>query len=279
MEQQEKVRQNGNIAEEAQEERKRYISRLSRRAQSQIASELGAERTPEALDEQIGTIIHQIVEETGARRVTLYRPIPKGQRWHSATALVDGGRYYGLVAPETVVLPMIAFSQRRPIVWSPTSTHDIPSPRPDEFGYDSYVGVPLLKAGQVVAVVEAVDFEKSDQLDRHVSAIEKRMTSLGTIEQVDTGPPAAAPVPATATTHGHTDASVLDLVLRPPIDPDAVIEVSPDEWNLINQLNGERKLAENARAAGMEPSHAITVAAVLLERGLIKEGRENRRRG
>jgi hypothetical protein len=279
MEQQEKVRQNGNIAEEAQEERKRYISRLSRRAQSQIASELGAERTSEALNEHIGTMIHQIMEETGARRVTLYRPIPKGQRWHAATALGDGSRYYGLVAPEAVVLPMIAFTQRRSIVWSPTSNHEIPSPRPDEFGYDSYVGVPLLKAGEVVAVVEAVDFEQSDHLDRYVGAIEKQMASLGRIEQTAFDQPAAAPSPAAPLTHGLTEASVLDLVLRPPIDPDAVIEVSPDEWNLINQLNGERQLAENARAAGMEPSQAITVAAVLLGRGLIREGRENRRRG
>jgi GAF domain-containing protein len=273
----EQKRQNGNLAEEAQEERKRYITRLSRRAQSQMGSDLGAERAAESTDEPIGAIIQKIMEETGARRVTLYRPIPKGQRWHAATTLADGGHYYGLVAPEAVVLPMIAFSQRRAIVWSPTSDHEIPSPRPDEFGYDSYVGVPLLKAGEVVAVVEAVDFEQTENLDRHVVAIEKRLSSLGTLDQ---SAPAAAPAsPAPPPTHGLTDDSVLDLVLRPPIDPDAVIEVSPDEWNLINQLNGERPLAENARAAGIAPAQAITVAAVLLQRGLIREGRENRRRG
>jgi GAF domain-containing protein len=279
MEQQEKVRQNGNVAEEAQEERKRYIARLSRRVQSQIASDLGAERAPDSSEEPIGTMIQQIMEETGARRVTLYRPIPKGQRWHTATAIVDGGHYYGLVAPEAAVLPMIAYAQRRSIIWSPTSNHEIPTPRPDEFGYDSYVGVPLLKGGEVVAVVEAVDFENADDLDRYVGTIEKRLSSIGAIEAAASDLPTAAPSPPPPPTHGLTEASVLDLVLRPPIDPDAIIEVSPEEWNLLNQLNGERPLEENARAAGVSPAYAISIAAVLLGRGLIKEGREERRRG
>jgi hypothetical protein len=76
-----------------------------------------------------------------------------------------------------------------------------------------------------------------------------------------------------------TEASVLDLVLRPPIDPDALIEILPDEWNLLNQLNGQRTLGVNARTIGMAPAQVITVAASLLERGLVREGREERRRG
>src|SRR5215212_5779995 len=135
MEQPSNGRSHPNVEEETQEERKRYIVRLQRRAQSQIAADLGAEAITNQNDRQIETLIHQVLQETGARRVTIFRPIARGQRWHAATALADGGLYFGLVPPESVVLPMIAFSQRRPFIWSGTVQHEIPPPRPDEFGY------------------------------------------------------------------------------------------------------------------------------------------------
>ncbi|MER3438669.1 MAG: hypothetical protein C4346_14360, partial [Chloroflexota bacterium] len=77
---------------------------------------------------------------------------------------------------------------------------------------------------------------------------------------------------------GLDEAVVLDLVLQPPGDPDAVFEISPQEWALLNQLNGERSLGMAAAAAGMSLSVATTVATSLLERGLIRIGREDRRR-
>jgi GAF domain-containing protein len=277
-----KTLKNGNLAEEAQEERKRYITRLYRRAQTQIANDLGAEGSRDGVDELVGAMIHQIIEETGARCVTLYRPVPRGQRWHVASALANGGRYYGLAAPESVVLPMLAFTQRRSIVFGPASGQDLPSPRPDEFGYHSYIGVPVLNGGEVIAVVEAVDFEQTDHLDLHVGAIEKLMAMLCKIEQApvpDKPAPAEQPMPPPPPTHGLSEASVLDLVLRLQLNSDAVIEISPDEWKLLNQLNGERPLSEIAQAAGKSPEQAISIAASLLGRGLIKEGREHRRRG
>jgi GAF domain-containing protein len=277
MEQPQNDRKVGNIEEEAQEERKRYITRLQRRAQSQIATDLGGERPSDNGDAQNAILIQQVLEETGARRVTLYRPISRGQRWHAATALADGGHYYGLVPPESVVLPMIAYTQRRPIIWSAAAHHEIPPPRPDEFGYRSYVGVPLVDDGAVVAIVEAVDFTQADQIDRHVTVIEQRLSSLGKVTAIETQqtPVQAEPI----VTHGLTETTILDIVLRPPLDPDDVIEVSPQEWMLINELNGERPLSETAVAAGLATPQAITTAAALLERGLIRVGRENRRRG
>jgi GAF domain-containing protein len=172
---------------------------------------------------------------------------------------------------------MIAYTQRRPIIWSAAAHHEIPPPRPDEFGYRSYVGVPLVDDGTVVAIVEAVDFIQADQIDRHVTVIEQRLSSVGKVTAVEAEqvPVQAEPV----ATHGLTETSILDLVLRPPLDPEDIIEVSPQEWMLINQLNGELPLSETALAAGLATPQAITAAATLLERGLIKVGRENRRRG
>ena len=66
-----KTLQNGNLAEEAQEERKRYITRLYRRAQTQIANDLGADGSRNGADEQVGAMIDQIIEATGARLVTV----------------------------------------------------------------------------------------------------------------------------------------------------------------------------------------------------------------
>jgi hypothetical protein len=281
MEQSDNSRPVANLEEEAQEERKRYITRLQRRAQSQISSDLGSD-VPRSHDEnQIATLIQQVLQETSARRVTIFRPIARGQRWHAATALADGGLYFSLVPPESVVLPMAVFTQRRSLVWNGVSRHEIPQPRPDEFGYRSYVGAPLLSGGEVVAIVEAVDFAQADQVERHLSVVETRLSSLGKVETADsprTSTQTVSPAPA-ASTHGLTEETVLDLVLRPSMEPDEVIEIAPQEWMLINQLNGERPLAETASAAGLPTQQAISVAALLLERGLIKIGRENRRRG
>ncbi|MFL5762083.1 MAG: GAF domain-containing protein [Thermomicrobiales bacterium] len=281
MEQPSNSRSHPNVEEETQEERKRYIVRLQRRAQSQIAADLGAEAITNQNDRQIETLIHQVLQETGARRVTIFRPIARGQRWHAATALADGGLYFGLVPPESVVLPMIAFSQRRPVIWSGTVQHEIPPPRPDEFGYRSYLGVPFVNGGNVVAIVEAVDFAQADHINQHVAVVEQRLSILGQVGPVEAQivPVEAPPEPPPPPTHGLTEETVLDLVLRLPLDPDDALEVAPLEWMLINQLNGERSLSENAVAAGLGTPEAILVAAVLLERGLVKVGRENRRRG
>jgi hypothetical protein len=281
MEQSDNGRQVANLEEEAQEERKRYILRLQRRAQSQISTDLGND-VPQSHDEsQIATLIRQVLQDTNARRVTIFRPITRGQRWHAATALADGSLYFSLVPPESVVLPMAIFTQRRSMVWNATSRHEIPPPRPDEFGYRSYVGAPLINDGEVVAVVEAVDFAQADQVERHLSVVEARLSTLGNVNPVDTPrtPTQTVSPPPEASTHGLTEETVLDLVLRPSIDPDSVIEIAPQEWMLVNQLNGERPLSESASAAGLATQQAISVAALLLERGLIKIGRENRRRG
>jgi len=278
MEQSDNGRPVANIAEEAQEERKRYVTRLQRRAQSQIANDLSVDSLSGNDDAEIATLIKQALEEMGARRVSLFRPVARGQRWHVTTALAEGGHYYGLVPPESVVLPMVSFSQRKTIVWSATGKQNLSAPRPDEFGYRSYVGVPLVNDGVVSAIVEAVDFAKPDEIDRFVTVIEQRFSSLGRAGMVESAR-ATTVQPESVPTHGLTEASVLDLVLRPPYESDAVIEISPQELQLITHLNGDRSLSETATAAGLAASQAITLAAKLLDRGLVKVGRENRRRG
>jgi hypothetical protein len=139
----------------------------------------------------------------------------------------------------------------------------------------------LINGGEVVAIVEAVDFAQADQVEQHLSVVETRLSSLGKVDPIDTPrtPTQTVSPPPAAPTHGLTEETVLDLVLRPSMNQDAVIEIAPQEWMLINQLNGERQLSETATAAGLSTQQAISVAAVLLERGLIKIGRENRRRG
>jgi hypothetical protein len=45
---------------------------------------------------------------------------------------------------------------------------------------------------------------------------------------------------------GLSPDSVLDLVLRQPYEVDESFEVSPNEWAVLNHLNGERKLSDVA---------------------------------
>jgi hypothetical protein len=67
-------------------------------------------------------------------------------------------------------------------------------------------------------------------------------------------------------------------VPRPPCDPDDPFTIAPDEWRLLFHLDGEQT-REAAAVTGLAPQFAATVAAQLLERGLIRLGKETRRRG
>lgn len=262
--------------ERVREERKRYTTQLQRRAQAHITAELGVDDGAADVDRQIAMLLQHAMDITGARHVTLFRPVPKGQRWHAATVLDNGGFYYGLIAPDSLVLPMSAFHQKRALILSADRPHDPSVPRPVDLGLESYLGVPVVSGGDVVAVIEAVDVARVDELERHADALEQAVAALA--EALAAESRRHGWRPAGTPSHGLTETTVLDLVLRPPVEADDTFEVSPQEWLILNQLNGERPLGDVAAAAGIQFGIASAVAASLLERGLIRVGRENRRR-
>jgi GAF domain-containing protein len=268
---------NGHEPEElVREERKRYTTQLQRRAQAHVTAELGSATGEEDIDRQVTMLVQHALETTGARRVTLLRPVPRGRRWHISTVLDDGCFYYGLVAPETLVLPRAACDTLRPVMLGADYPVDPALPQLSELGLKSYLGVPIVINDTAVAVVEAVDVAQTDNLDRYSTMLEMAVTALAnrfaTETQRDAWNRSDRP------NSGLTDQSVLDLVLRPPVDADDAIEISPSEWAILNQLDGERPLGTIAQASGMAVSQVTNLASSLLERGLVRVGRENRRR-
>lgn len=258
------------------EDRKRYTTQLQRRAQAHVTAELGVDSGAADVDRQIAMLLQHAKETTGAHRVTLFRPVPKGQRWHAATVLDGGGFYYGLIAPESLVLPMSAYHHKRTLILAADRPHEPTLPRPSDLGFTSYLGVPVINNDDVVAVIEAVDVAHTEDLDHHAEVLEQAVNALA--EALAAEGRRHGWRPTTSPSRGLTETTVLDLVLRPPIDLDDTFEVSPQEWLLINQLDGERELGIAATSAGMQFAVAATVAASLLERGLIRSGLETRRR-
>ncbi len=143
-------------------------------------------------------------------------------------------------------------------------------------GIQSYLSVPVLVAGSTVAVMEAIDIAEPDQLDHYAGLLEEAVAGLGqrladeseATDLKDTG----------SSQLGLSPDSVLDLVLRQPYEVDESFEVSPNEWAVLNHLNGDRKLSEVANLGGISMGQASAVANALVERGLVRFGRENRRR-
>ena len=97
-------------------DRKRYTAQLQRRAQAHITAELGGSTSAPDIDRQVTMVVQHARESTGARRVSFFRPVQRGRRWHVATLLQDGSFYYGLAAPDTLQWPRQAFDQKRPIL-------------------------------------------------------------------------------------------------------------------------------------------------------------------
>jgi GAF domain-containing protein len=264
--------------DEANDERRRYTTRLQRKAQAYVTQELGdgeVERVD--VDRQVAMLIQHALEATGARRVTLLRPVSRSQRWHTVTLLNDGGFYYGLIAPESLVLPMVAFAQRKPVMLGPNRPHEIPAPRVSELGFRSYLGLPLLRGDQVLAVLEVVDVDKGDLLEEYSTTLQQALQVL--VEALaDAREQAGERIAITPRNSVITETTVLDLVLRPPINEDDTIAIDGDEWLILAQIDGTRTLAATASAASVPLDGAHLTVASLLERGLIRIGREERRR-
>jgi hypothetical protein len=259
------------------DDRRRYTTQLQRRAQAHVTAELSVDSTSSDVDRQIAMLLQHAMERTGAHRVTLFRPVPKGQRWHAATVLEGGGFYYGLIAPDSLVLPMSAFNQKRVLILSADRPPEPLVPRPADLGFTNYLGVPVVSNDVVVAVIEAIDVNQTDDLDHLASELEQAVNALAEALAEEGRRHGWSPNASPA--RGLNETTVLDLVLRPSIDQDDTFEVSPQEWLLLNQLDGELNLGDVATNAGIQFGVAATVAASLLERGLIRVGKESRRRG
>lgn len=135
----------GHAADEGgREERKRYTAQLQRRAQAHVTAELGVCGGEVEVDRQITMVVRHVRETTGARRVTILRPIPCGKRWHVSTLVEDGCFYYGLIAPESMVLPMAAYRRRGRVLLSEDRDRDPSLPDLSELGVRSYVAVPIV---------------------------------------------------------------------------------------------------------------------------------------
>lgn len=262
--------------ERVREERKRYTTQLQRRAQAHVTAELGSESGEAETDRQVTMLVQQALETTGARRVTLIRPVPRGRRWHIATVIDDGCFYYGLVAPESLVLSRHAYSRSRPTMLSSDTPTDPSLPALSELGYDSYLGLPVMISGQTVALVEAVDVSQPDQMDRYVETLDRAVGALA--DRLALESDSGSWSQNGSAEKGLAETAQLDLVLRPPVETDDTFEITPPEWSVINQLDGERPLSAVAAALGMPFPQVSRIASSLLERGLIRLGRENRRR-
>lgn len=262
--------------ERLREERKRYTTQLQRRAQAHVTAELGGKAVEEDTDRQVTMLVQHALSTTGARRATLLRPVPRGRRWHVATALDDGSFYYGLVAPETLALSVVACDRKAAVTLSVDRSYDPALPQLSELGLKSYLGVPIILNGNAVAVVEAIDVSQPDDMDRHAVTIEQAVSALA--DRLASEGHAQTWNRSGGGANRLNEQTVLDLVLRLPVEIDDGVEVSPAEWSILHQLNGERTLGHVAHSVGMTMAQVEHIATTLLDRGLARIGRENRRR-
>lgn len=268
---------NGMAPEERlSEERKRYTSQLQRRAQAHVTAELAGFAGDVEIDQQVTMVVQHALETTGALRVALYRPTPRGRRWHVTMVHDDGGFYYGQVAPETLGLPMTTFQRGKLVTIQAEDRIDAQAAGLREIGIRTYLGVPVKHASSVVGVVEVVDVNAPEHLARHAEAVGQAVALLGEHLGRDGSSSLSRSGPHEAS--GLSDTAILDLVLRPPIDIDATIQIAPGDWAILNQIDGERQLRQVAEAAGISVPQAAIIADQLIERGLVRHGRESRRR-
>jgi len=168
------------------DERKRYTTRLQRRAQAHVTAVIGQETVGDDLERQIAMVIQHVLETTGARRVTLFRPLPKGQRWYSVTLFDDGGYFYGPIDPEALLLPMMVYNQKSALLLGPghtppDMTHlagDLARALSGGTSSGSYLGLPLLAGSTIIGVIEVVDVEHADQLEHYAASVSRALEPL-----------------------------------------------------------------------------------------------------
>src|SRR6476469_480288 len=264
--------------EPMRDERKRYTTQLQRRAQAHITAELGGTTVVPDTDRQVTMVIQPAQNSTGARRVSFFRPVTRGRRWHVATVLDDGTFYYGLACPETLGWSRVSFEQRRPVLYDSRDQRPETGPSLPDLGLRSYLGVPVLADGRAVAVIEAVDVNQTGDLEHYSAQLEETASTIA--QRLDDQNKQVDEIqarPGSGDLELSSDA-VVDLVLRQPYEVDETFEVAPAEWSVLNGVNGDRPLRAVAEQANMPISQVLATSAALLERGLIRLGKENRRR-
>ena len=260
------------------DERKRYTTQLQRRAQAHITAELGGTTVVPDTDRQITMVVQHAQNATGARRVSFFRPVSRGRRWHVATVLQDGSFYYGLACPEALGWSRMSFEQRRPVLFDLEDRQPKSGPALPSIGLRSYIGVPVLADGRAVAVIEAVDVNQTGELEFYSSQLEESASTVA--QRLDDQD---KQVDELLARKGSTDLelsaeTIVDLVLRQPYEVDETFEVAPTEWAVLNCVNGDKPLRAIADQASMPISQVVSVSTALVERGLLRLGRENRRR-
>lgn len=264
--------------EPARDERKRYTTQLQRRALAHITAELGGTTVVPDIDRQVTMVVQHGQQATKARHVSFMRPVSRGRRWHVATVLSDGTFYYGLASPETLGWPRLAFEQRRAMLFD-TDTNAPPSgPDLRDLGMRSYVGVPVLANGNAVAVLEAVDVDETGDLTYFSSQLEETASALAQRLDEQSREADGAPNARGGSQVELTVETVVDLVLRQPYEVDETFEVSPTEWAVLNEVDGDRTLRGISDHASMPVSQVLATASALVDRGLLRQGKENRRR-
>lgn len=264
----------GSADEHMREERRRYTAQLQRRAQAHVTAELGGSLTMPDIDRQVMMIIQHAQQSTKARSVSIYRPVVRGHRWHVATILPNGVFAYTSAALDTLSWPKATVQSKQRQVLD--RHHPQEGRTLTDLGLRSYIGVPIIAEGSVVGVIEAVDVLPVEDLPNAASMLEELVAPFGPrlIEEE-----AAASASTTGSNPlGLQADTMLDLVLRQPYEQDDTFEVTPAEWEVLNYLNGDRTLAEVAVMAALPLDKATAIAGQLVERGLARVGRENRRR-
>lgn len=264
--------------EPARDERKRYTTKLQRRALAHITAELGGTTVVPDIDRQVTMVVQHGQQATKARHVSFMRPVSRGRRWHIATVLEDGTFYYGLASPETLGWPRLAFEQRRAMLYDTDTNRPIGGPELGELGMRSYVAVPVLANGHAVAVLEAVDVAKTGDLTYFSSQLEETAAAVAQRLHEQSRDADGVPHAGGGSQIELTVDSIVDLVLRQPYEVDETFEVSPTEWSVLNEVDGERSLRSVAEQASMPVSQVLATASALVERGLLRLGKENRRR-
>lgn len=264
--------------EPTRDERKRYTTQLQRRALAHITAELGGTTVVPDIDRQVTMVVQHGQQATRARHVAFMRPVTRGRRWHVATVLDDGTFYYGLASPETLGWPRLAFEQRRAMLFDTDTNRPPGGPDLRDLGMRSYVGVPVLANGTAVAVLEAVDVDPTGDLAYYSSQLEETASAVAQRLHEQSRDADSAPDARGSSQLELTVDSVVDLVLRQPYEVDETFEVSPTEWAILNEVDGERTLRGVSDHASMPVSQVLATASALVERGLLRLGKENRRR-
>ena len=264
--------------EPARDERKRYTTQLQRRALAHITAELGGTTVVPDIDRQVTMVVQHSQQATKARHVSFMRPVNRGRRWHVATVLSDGTFYYGLSSPETLGWPRLAFEQRRAMLFDTGVNAPPGGPPLGELGMRSYVGVPVLANGIAVAVLEAVDVDQTGDLTYYSGQLEETASAVGQRLHEESRDADGTQSVGGASQVELVSDSIVDLVLRQPYEVDETFEVSPTEWAVLNEVDGERTLRVVSEHASMPVSQVLATASALVERGLLRQGKENRRR-